>query len=378
MPSLIKRIGKRRWRASIMVQGNVRQKVFPDDSKDSYRAAVLWEAQAKETLKNPNQKTDTASWMVMNWLNDYLDFAESRLTKKTYMEKKGTFNRLLSHIRGETFLEDITVTSALKFLQQDFKARSGYATNKDRKNLNTAWSWGRRYLQGFPSGQNPFHVVERFPEKRSPRYIPPEDDFWKVYNMTTGQDKLLLLTFLHLAARRGEIFNLQWSDISFHDSRIRLWTNKRLGGDKEADWLPMTTELKSALLKWWEERPVKSEHVFVCLDRYSFCEECFGKPFQYRIHFMRRLCVKAGVKRFGFHAIRHLAASILYKSGYPVAVIQAVLRHKSAQTTAKYLQTLGVEQTRLALEEVMANRGPAKVLEFSPQKRTPQVASSGG
>lgn len=378
MPSLVKRNGKRRWRASIMVQGNVRQKLYPDDSKDSYRAAVQWEAQAKETLKSPSQKTDTVSWTVLNWLNDYLDFVESRLTKKTYMEKKGTFNRLLRHFPGGTFLEDITVTSALKFLQQDFKSRSGYATNKDRKNLNTAWSWGRRYLQGFPSGLNPFHAVERFPEKRSPRYIPPEEDFWSVYNMTTGQDKLMLLAFLHLAARRGEIFNIQWSDISFHDSRIRLWTNKRLGGDREADWLPMTTELKAALLEWWEKRPIKSEHVFVCLEKFHFCEEHYGQPFRYRMQFMRRLCDRAGVKRFGFHAIRHLAASILYKSGYPVAVIQAVLRHKSAQTTTKYLQTLGVEQTRTALEEVMANRGPAKVLDFSLQKRTPRGASSGG
>lgn len=83
---------------------------------------------------------------------------------------------------------------------------------------------------------------------------------------------------------------------------------------------------------------------------------------------MERLCKKAGVKPFGFHAIRHLTASILYHAGQPTAMIQSVLRHKSPQTTAKYLQTLGLEQTRQGLEGVFGNRRPAKVIEL---KKTP-------
>ena len=43
------------------------------------------------------------------------------------------------------------------------------------------------------------------------------------------------------------------------------------------------------------------------------------QPFKYRLHFMRRICGRAGVKHFGFHAIRHITASILYHLGYGVA-----------------------------------------------------------
>jgi integrase len=43
------------------------------------------------------------------------------------------------------------------------------------------------------------------------------------------------------------------------------------------------------------------------------------QPFKYRLHFMRRICGRAGVKHFGFHATRHITASILYHLGYGVA-----------------------------------------------------------
>ena len=47
--------------------------------------------------------------------------------------------------------------------------------------------------------------------------------------------------------------------------------------------------------------------------------------------------------------IRHLSASILYSLGYEVAVIQAILRHKSPSTTERYLRSIGLERVQDAL-----------------------------
>ena len=78
---------------------------------------------------------------------------------------------------------------------------------------------------------------------------------------------------------------------------------------------------------------------------------------------MRRICKKAGVKPFGFHAIRHLTATILYHKGYDISLIQGVLRHKNPTTTDRYLRSLGLERVRKGLEEGL--RGPAKIIELS-------------
>ena len=80
---------------------------------------------------------------------------------------------------------------------------------------------------------------------------------------------------------------------------------------------------------------------------------------------MRRLCDKAGIKRLGSHAIWHYTATQLYQQGYSVAINQAILRHKSPNTTEMYLQSLGLENFREAIEGLCQKKG--NVLEFDRQ-----------
>jgi integrase len=266
---------------------------------------------------------------------------------------------------------------ALSFLQTQYDSRSGYSANKARKNLARAWDWGKTFVDGFPDLINPFRAVRKFPEQRSPRYIPPEADFWKVIGVAHGQDKVMLTAFLHLAARRGEIFRLRWFDVDFIGGQVRLTTKKTKDGSVRADWIPMTDELKAVLLSWRENRPHKqSELVFAITADSPSPHYKAGDPYKYRARFMKRLCEIAGVKHFGFHAIRHLSASILYKAGVSLSVIQRILRHQRPTTTDLYLQSLGLElnQTRKAVE-VLSNRGPAKVIPLPVKEKSLQAGT---
>ena len=76
---------------------------------------------------------------------------------------------------------------------------------------------------------------------------------------------------------------------------------------------------------------------------------------------MQRLCENAKVKPFGFHAIRHLSASMLFNLGYDLGVIQAILRHRSPSTTERYLKSIGMERVRDALES-LSPKSEAEVL----------------
>lgn len=370
MPSKIKKRGQVKWQARVQKDGQIRQKLCSTKAK-----ALAWEVEQRQAEWT---KIDTV-FSLGDWAEAYLDYAE-KFSDKTYGEKVKAFKEFFAAkdrkgqriINPKAVVDSLTPGQVLAALQVQFRTRSGYAANKDRKNLVAAWNWGIKYL-GLPA-QNPC-LVDKFPEQRQPRYVPPEEDFWKVLEVAEGQDKVMLLTFLHLGARRGEIFNLTWADVDFVQQRIRLSTRKRRDGTLEHDWLPMTDELKQRLLWWWEDRTFKQHtHVFLCEEETAFTREHHGQPFLYRRHLMRRLCEKAGVEPFGFHAIRHLAASILYKLSTPLAVIQAILRHKHATTTERYLKTLGLEETRPALEALSAQRS-GKVIELQNRR---ELRATGG
>jgi integrase len=90
-----------------------------------------------------------------------------------------------------------------------------------------------------------------------------------------------------------------------------------------------------------------------------------GQPYKTAAHVMKRLCGKAQVKPFGFHAIRHLAATILAQEGHSLFSIQHSLRHEKQSTTARYLHGLGAFKEVAEALGSLAGRAPAKVIPFS-------------
>ena len=352
-----------KWVAQVRKEGIRKEKIFL-----TKKEALEWEAETKKiSTDNWNKKIGTV--FLGDWAQAYMDYAKTMFVFKTYDEKCSMFRQFFKEIDPNLSVFDLTHAKVMQYVQKQKKDRSGNAANKDRKNLVAAWNWGMKYHEPRLPRPNPC-LVDKMPEVRHPRYVPPEDDFWHVYEEAQGQDKVMLLAFLHLAARRGEIFRLTLSDLDFENNLVRLWTRKRKDGTLEPDWLPMTGELKGSLVWWLKNRPIKGEeHVFLCVDDREHCHDRYGKPFLYRSQFMGRICDRAKVKRFGFHAIRHLSASILYKLGYRVASIQVILRHKSPNTTERYLRKLGFEDVRGALEDLsQISRRQSKVVEFKSRR----------
>jgi integrase len=312
-----------KWVAEVRRNGKRKQALFRTKTE-----AQAWETEwRKKPPEDWQESVMTTESSLINWANDYLTYARAMFTIKTYNEKKLIFRRLFKLINPDLPVSALTARQALDFLQNQAEVRSGYAANKERKNLLAAWNWGIKYM-ALPT-PNPF-LVDKFPEQRQPRYIPPERDFWKVYEVAEDQDKIMLLAYLQLAARRSEIFRLRWQDVDFVESRVRITTRKRQGGHLEEDWLPMLDELSTALLQ--HKQTNESEWVFI--------DPQTRGPYKCRRHWMGRLCSKAGVRPFGLHAIRHLTASILANEGVPVIAIQSILRHKSMHVTQRYLHQL--------------------------------------
>ena len=333
-----------------MIAGKVKTKTFTTKQE-----AKKWEAaqEAEAWEKKENVKTRTGC--LLDFANTYLDMCKERFAKKTMSEKALAFRYLFAIIPAKTPPEELTPHMALQALRHISVKSSGNAANKARKNLSAAWEWGKKYLE-LPL-INPFQSTEKFPADQKPRYVPPERDFWRAYANASEGDKVFLLVLLHTGARRTEAFNLKWGDVDLAERKIRFGTRKTGHGGMEWAWVPMTQMLHEALSRYKKQ----SRSVYVFTDKDT------GEPYKARQHFMERLCRRAGVKPFGFHAIRHLAATILAYGGLDIPSIQAVLRHHNPNTTARYIKSLGVQPDKL--DHVFAKRTGSKVLPFEPAKK---------
>jgi integrase len=318
------------WLGQVKYQGRRLRKLY-----DTKKAAQAWEAEMQRRIHGEEvampAPVPTVMVSLREWAERYLDYA-LRYSAKTYSEKRSSFRRLLRAFGSETPVETLKPGAVLAYVQRIFQERSGHAANKERKNLGAAWNYGCRYIEGFPT-VNPFVALEKFPETAHARYVPSEQDFWKVVAVAQGQDRALLLTFLYTAARRGELYRLRWADVDFDRQCLRLTTKKRQHGSLEADWLPMTDALVEALTA--HRHASTSEWVFTqTAGRHQ------GTPYRENRRFPRELCLQAGVTPFGCHAIRHLTGSILGNNNTPTVQIQQLLRHRRLATTERYIRAL--------------------------------------
>lgn len=360
MPVKRKRRGRTEWLGRVRVSGKERSKTFPTKAQ-----AVEWEVRVRAEMEHQPQQ-QTRSICLLDLANEYLSYA-MRYSPKTLSEKRCVFKRFFSSVDAHKEVSDFAPKEALDYLNVQYRNRSGYAANKERKNLDAAWAWGRKYL-GI-DGVNPWHVIDKYPEDRDVRYVPPMKDFEKVLEVAEGQERTMLLTFLYLAARRGEVYRLKWADVDFSASQVCLSTKKRMGGSMETEWVPMTDELYRALME--HKQNSNSEWVFV-----QPKGRRKGKPYTENRGFPQELCEKAGVRAFGCHAIRHLTATLLANQGTPLPLIQGVLRHKRLTTTERYVRTLNNARPHLELLRGSAHKVPNQVPTKKPEGGTLRALSS--
>jgi integrase len=386
MPTFIakKQGSPKRWKGQVWMDGKMAAVKWFGSTKAEQRAAIAWEEQTKKELREAKKlgaqaQTPTASCrkklIVLEWANAYLEECERRNTRATFKEKRDGFKRLMRYLGKNADkelspnmpVERLGRREARLYLAWQKDQRGPNCSNKDRKVLTTAWKWGVAYLDGFPLDQpDPFLGCQRYAEIRTPRYIPPEADFWKVYAVAAKREQAMLTCFLNLAARKGELLRLTWDEVDFARNTVVLTTRKTRTGTVKRDEMPMNAELRQTMLWLWENRQGTSNHVFTCP-----MEPNRGQPYKTAAHVMQRLCGQAEVKPFGFHAIRHLAATILAQEGHSLFSIQHSLRHEKQSTTDRYLHGLGAFKEVAEALDSLAGRAPAKIIPFSASVSSP-------
>jgi len=319
----------KRWRGVVKVNGvRVAQKSF-----NLKKEATKWEREERDRLQNI-EKRQRDGMDLMSFCNKYLDFA-SRFSEKTYKEKQAVCKRILKSWGAEIPVANITPMMVEDYLSEQKTERSANAANKDRKNLLAIWNKGKKT---YGIKRNPFADTEKFPHDRATQYTPPSEDILKLLMAATRKERVFLDCYLQTGARRSEIFQWTWvEDINFEKREYRLGTRKTKDGSMEYEYFPMSDELYESLWWWWNNRNIKDSPYVFTNDRPG---PYYGGPYKIRKRFMTELCKRAGIRPFGFHALRRFVASTLADAHKSANSIRRFLRHKKVATTERYIQNI--------------------------------------
>ena len=223
---------------------------------------------------------------------------------------------------------------------------SAFTANKELRYLRALFNFGIK--QGLVK-TNPTQGLEFMPVEKKIKYIPSKEDVAKVLLAADPDTQDYLVAIKDTMARMGEINRLTWEDVDFERKTVVLYTRKKKGGHLTPRKVPMTTRLYSMLDKRYKNRDKTKPWVFWGRHWSSKAGGFVEGPYQDRKKLMATLCQRAGVRHFGFHALRHFGASVMERANVPIGSIQRILGHENRTTTEIYLHSIG-EAEREAME----------------------------
>jgi integrase len=168
--------------------------------------------------------------------------------------------------------------------------------------------------------------------------VPPQRfdflDFDEAQRLVAGADarwRPMIVTALKTGLRLGELMALRWEDVDLIAGRLvvrqnlsrgRLTTPKN-GRERQ---VPLSDDLVTCLKA---HRHRRGELLF-CHDDGSCLRRGETK------HPLWRACARAGLRRIGWHSLRHTFASHLVMRGAPMKAVQELLGHQSFEMTMRY------------------------------------------
>jgi len=277
-------------------------------------------------------------------LNKRLDFVEAYMSKRHYTDQ---FYQGKKWIKEWDGLRCSQITGDMVYAYLFKRSKVSHATaNKDLVSLRAMFNFAikRKWLK-----HNPTDGIERFPVDKKVKYVPPLEDVMKVILAADFETQDYLYVIKETMGRMSEINSLTWTDVDLKNKSVVLYTRKKKGGHRTPRTVPMSEKLYEVLSRRHRKRHKDKPWVF--WHRYFSRKEkrYVTGPYKHRKLIMKTLCKKAEVKHFGYHALRHLGASILDQASVNIGSIQRLLGHENRSTTEIYLHTIN-ESEREAIK----------------------------
>ena len=327
-------MGVRKLNKSWWVDFQFKRFRYRKRSPDNSRAgAIAYETSLKQRLargeridRDPKDQELTFEQFAWRWFEEYVkpNNKYSEQVGKRCILSRSLIPFFGSRRIGEIGPRDIERYKALQ-VERGLKNKTirNYLTVLN-KCLATAYEWFQ--LEGAP------------PKIKWPKCAVPDIDYLSpeecelLLARAKGVMYEMILTALRTGMRQGEIRGLQWSSVDWLNRNVAVRHSldnhrKVLVAPKSnrTRHIPLDTDVYAMLCR----RKSGTGYVFPADD---------GRPFtNYRVGYgIKKLCKEAGLRKIGWHTLRHTFASHLAMRGVPLPAIKELMGHSSITTTMRY------------------------------------------
>ena len=323
---------RKKYRVDVVVtmpDGNVKR-VSRDSPVQTRRDAERFEQDLRRSIldgsfgKKDVKPVPTLAGFEKEFISNY---ADANNKKSEVRSKRCVIKNHLVPAFGAKRLDQIGAREIEAFksrvLREGFSAKTvNNMLTVLRKMLSVAHEW---------------ELIPNVPKVKWLKVPPNKFDFLsfeeanRLINAAEGEWRTMIMLASKTGLRQGELLALTWDDIDLVTGRLVVSRNlsrkdittPKNGRTRE---IPLGDDVLASLKR---HRHLRSGHVFGTADGSRFTQgECK--------HPLWRACKRAGLRRIGWHVLRHTFASHLVMRGAPMKAVQELMGHSTMEMTMRY------------------------------------------
>jgi site-specific recombinase XerD len=288
---------------------------------------------ALQKLELDNIKLPETTKTLPVFAQEYLQYAHTEKAQSTWKREQRAYRAILA------FFNNIALHHITEHHIDQYKAHrkaqglSNKGINRElevlRHSLHKAQAWG--YITRIPQ-------VKKLTVPTKPRRFLTIEEVTLLLKKAPLWAKTMITFMVYTGARRGEMFNLKWTDIDLEHQTVTLHATKT----HNFRIIRMTQPLRQ-MLEWMYTYYVSPSNRVTKRQphqkTYVFCNPN-GKKLNDIRHAMQSACLMSELEGVTPHTLRHTFASHLVMQGVDLPTVQYLLGHKNLETTSIYIHLM--------------------------------------